>query len=290
MRYAIFLTACLFAGFCFGQSPEERKRLLDPRNYANGMTFVDDAELQIRGSDISKYTVLDTAWLVALYRYRHPYSSKRRKEDGERMKLEIGKRITAFYSRDLYETDSLYTIYNRGISANNCACMVYARREQGYFEVINRMPFRSDAAILVEDSDMPEWRIGTEEMIILGYRCLRATAFYCGREWVVWFTYEIPVAAGPWKLCNLPGLILRAEDGTGDYIFECEALQHDKSLIRKYEWHYTRMKKNAWLAFEKRMYTAPFSLLGVNTLIISGKKGGRLDDTWTIPYNPIELE
>ena len=83
MRYAIFLTACLFAGFCFGQSPEERKRLLDPRNYANGMTFVDDAELQIRGSDISKYTVLDTAWLVALYRYRHPYSSKRRKEDGE---------------------------------------------------------------------------------------------------------------------------------------------------------------------------------------------------------------
>ena len=34
---------------------------------------------------------------------------------------------------------------------------------------------------------------------------------FSGREWNVWFTEEIPVSLGPWKLNGLPGIILQAE-------------------------------------------------------------------------------
>ena len=35
---------------------------------------------------------------------------------------------------------------------------------------------------------------------VLGYECIMATANYHGRYWTVWFTPEIPVDAGPWKM------------------------------------------------------------------------------------------
>ena len=39
---------------------------------------------------------------------------------------------------------------------------------------------------------------------VLGYECIMATAKYHGRHWTAWFTPEIPVDAGPWKLLGLP--------------------------------------------------------------------------------------
>lgn len=49
----------------------------------------------------------------------------------------------------------------------------------------------------------------------LGYECLEAESNYHGRRWTCWFTPEIPLPDGPWKLHGLPGLILYAEGGDG---------------------------------------------------------------------------
>lgn len=58
-----------------------------------------------------------------------------------------------------------------------------------------------------------EWTIGDSTTTILDYECMMATAMVHGREWTAWFTPEIPVSDGPWKLFGLPGLILKAESG-----------------------------------------------------------------------------
>ncbi|MDE6643733.1 MAG: GLPGLI family protein [Muribaculaceae bacterium] len=58
-----------------------------------------------------------------------------------------------------------------------------------------------------------EWTIGDSTTTILDYECLMATAMVHGREWTAWFTPEIPVGDGPWKLFGLPGMILKAQSG-----------------------------------------------------------------------------
>lgn len=61
-----------------------------------------------------------------------------------------------------------------------------------------------------------EWTVvGDSTAAILGYQCVMARTDYHGRTWTAWFTPEIPLHDGPWKLCGLPGLILRADGGDG---------------------------------------------------------------------------
>ena len=67
--------------------------------------------------------------------------------------------------------------------------------------------------------EMPEWTISEESSVFNGYHVRKATGHYMGREWIVWFTEEIPVRAGPWLLWGCPGLIVKADDTDGLFDF-----------------------------------------------------------------------
>lgn len=54
-----------------------------------------------------------------------------------------------------------------------------------------------------------KWNIENDEIKqICKYDCLKATCHYEGRDYVAWFSNEIPFQIGPWKLHGLPGAIL----------------------------------------------------------------------------------
>ncbi|MDE6669820.1 MAG: GLPGLI family protein [Muribaculaceae bacterium] len=75
------------------------------------------------------------------------------------------------------------------------------------------------------------WEIGDSTKNVLGYECIQATTDYHGREWTVWFTPDIPIQDGPWKLRGLPGLILEAT--TGDKIgFFADGIEQTAKKIR----------------------------------------------------------
>ncbi len=91
--------------------------------------------------------------------------------------------------------------------------------EEDYFDMT---PWRYRETI-----ETPTWNIEDETKTILGYECNKAVTEYRGRRWTAWFTLDIPVQAGPWKLCGLPGLILEAHDTDKDYVFECCGLMQN---------------------------------------------------------------
>ncbi len=75
------------------------------------------------------------------------------------------------------------------------------------------------------------WQIGDSTKIVLGYECVMAETDYHGRHWTVWFTPEIPVQDGPWKLCGLPGLILEATEPTGQHKFIATGIESSNREI-----------------------------------------------------------
>ena len=78
-------------------------------------------------------------------------------------------------------------------------------------------------AYLTEEPKLPtiKWDILNEYLKIGNYNCQKASTRFRGRNYTAWFTKEIPVSDGPWKLQGLPGLIIEAADDTGEvkYLF-----------------------------------------------------------------------
>lgn len=68
------------------------------------------------------------------------------------------------------------------------------------------------------------WNITDSVKIINGMSVINAKCAYHGRLWSVWFCPDLPWSDGPWKLCNLPGLIIEAKDEDELYIFRLLSL------------------------------------------------------------------
>lgn len=82
-----------------------------------------------------------------------------------------------------------------------------------------------------ESLDEMQWEICDSVKIVLDYECTLAETDYHGRHWKVWFTTEIPLQDGPWKLHGLPGLILSAEDSTGSHRFEAIGIARTETPV-----------------------------------------------------------
>lgn len=80
--------------------------------------------------------------------------------------------------------------------------------------IITRRPKNSisEAFIVKEKWVAINWKIESKTKKIGNYTATMAKGSFRGRDYTVWFTYDIPVPFGPWKLHGLPGLILEAED------------------------------------------------------------------------------
>ncbi|HEX7870390.1 MAG TPA: GLPGLI family protein [Chryseobacterium sp.] len=75
--------------------------------------------------------------------------------------------------------------------------------------------------IYTYEEDRPlSWKILSETTKIGDYKVQKAETDFGGRKWTAWFTTDLPYQDGPYKFSGLPGLVVKAEDSTGEYSFD----------------------------------------------------------------------
>ena len=80
--------------------------------------------------------------------------------------------------------------------------------------------FPKDSIVYVEEKPYNfDWKILNRFKKIKGYDCQLAKCEFRGRNWEVWFANTLSLPIGPWKLRDLPGIILEVNDDERKFIF-----------------------------------------------------------------------
>ena len=151
----------------------------------------------------------------------------------ELMNLDILKEGSVFYSRDVYVSDSIVNAYfdnqiKTTGSMNVDTKLLSQRKGNVKYKILKKYPdFKVFSALKigmdsykVADDRKIVWKILPEQQKIGEFNAQKATTEFAGRQWVAWFSTELPFQDGPYKFHGLPGLIVKLEDHTKTHQFE----------------------------------------------------------------------
>lgn len=147
----------------------------------------------------------------------------------EMMQLDISPKGSSYYSYDKFVSDStIVAAVEKQAKSGSGNININRHEKQGQvnYKVIKDYPdFRtylstkiSTDQYKVKEDQKPVWKILPDKQKIGEYMAQKATTSYGGRDWIAWFTAEIPFQDGPYKFYGLPGLIVKIEDTTGSHI------------------------------------------------------------------------
>ena len=159
--------------------------------------------------------------------------------------LQAGKNASAFYSAEYRVEDSLiifsdtekFLLLNKDEERRKRRARLEKEvifRRHDIDQTWSHLRFDLTNWILYESLEKPNWIITDETDIILGFPCIKATTNFRGREWIAFFTPDIPVQEGPWKLYGLPGLILKAYDSKRHYFYEAKDINSKSPGLVEY--------------------------------------------------------
>ncbi len=100
--------------------------------------------------------------------------------------------------------------------------MIYSDFNAGILEL--RQLVLGHAYLSEEPVPKIHWILVNGEKNIGIFRCKKALTHFRGRDYIAWYTPDIPLKYGPWKLYGLPGLILEAIDQSRQVYFQADSI------------------------------------------------------------------
>lgn len=222
----------------------------------------------------------------------------------ETMILEVGKKISQFYCYTSFVSDSIFSsgiknglsqsLINENLSKygmGKISWRIYKNFNgpgtTTMLDALGMERFKCE-----ESNERPQWKLSADTATVVGYLCHKATTTYKGREWSAWYTSEIPVSDGPWKLCGLPGIILKANDSQGYFSFEANGIEKGKSedILYKGE-EYENISRKDLNKIYTRYYSDPVGYITTNpniSISLTDGNGNKAKNPKNFPYNPIE--
>jgi len=212
----------------------------------------------------------------------------------DQVRLDIGTQISKVYSLKHYQADSAATPlietgqFPRKIVTDVVPPMILYR---GYPKTLDittdyRLPAGAPVMSYVEPKPTLQWQVKPEKREILGHSCQRAEVSFGGRQWIAWFTSEIPLSEGPYKFGGLPGLILEVADSEGDYRYTCIGIANlsaGENIVR-WKWNQRPTTRKELEKIIVQLYANPEQAIKA----LGGRMGFKGDPMLNLPYNPIE--
>ena len=192
--------------------------------------------------------MIDRAHMKCLYRYVYTFDTLKNELRDDLLILQIGKEVSKCYSYYTFQCDSLRRtpdgakvwseLFRRAIEKDGIygdfphvrmSTYVYKNYPTGQMTITDRISLQDYC--YVDSLHTQIWTMGDSTREVLGYTCQQATADFRGRRWTAWFTTDIPISDGPWKLGGLPGLILEAYDEGQQHVFTAVGLERVKDEL-----------------------------------------------------------
>ena len=264
---------------------------------------------------------LDSAYIKCSYTLHFVVDPQRPQNvTTEEMALLIGRNVSSFFSYTRFQHDSLMAnlppeqmatailqANSNGRSGGRFTYELFKNYPEGQITTTDRIAM--NAFKYEEPYELPEWEILPETKVILGYNCQKATTSFRGRDYVAWFTPDIPISNGPWKFAGLPGLILNIADTQNHYVFECSGIETptEKLPITMRRENYATVSKSDFNRVYERFLRDPMGSINLSggsgqvttadgQVVNVQAVGVRRTDTSgsptspaSTPYNPIEL-
>lgn len=195
------------------------------------MTFV---SLSAQKQRINNYEKLDTCLWQIVYDYTSLDTILSTTQSVDMM-LQIGEEYQKFYSEKRYEFD--YEVWKHG------NMMEPEEAQKLFFTILpaySTIFIRHTASNSIQQTgswfsffynvkdnvNIQDWNMAFADTItICGYVCRKATCTFRGRNWTAWYAEALNIDAGPWKLCGLPGVILKADADEGLIQFEAKSVE-----------------------------------------------------------------
>ncbi|WP_372756264.1 GLPGLI family protein [Labilibaculum sp.] len=188
-------------------------------------------------------------------------------EKYQEMVLQLGKHSSKFISANLLYTDSLlYTVRNMKEGFKYVWPKVSKLRVPRFCEyaIFKNYPDRNmirfvgtlggGTTLKVDEKLSMNWVLDIKkDSTIVGYNCQRARCTFAGRDYIAWYTMEIPISDGPYKFHGLPGLIIRISDTHNEHVFQLYRVKNCKQPKGMLYIDETKTKDTTAVGFAKAM-------------------------------------
>jgi GLPGLI family protein len=179
----------------------------------------------------------ERAQVVVHYKFTHVRDTNNRAHPyTENMALYIGKSASVYrsyepiledarykkeFEEQMAKSPNGYVTVNHYYTGSSTEYLLFPN-EQKFFIKDNLF---ANNYLIEELIPAVKWTISSETGNIGDLHCQKATCYFKGRNYIVWFCPDLPVRSGPWKLNGLPGVIVDAHDTKNEVVFKFDEIE-----------------------------------------------------------------
>ncbi len=133
--------------------------------------------------------------------------------------LDIGKKDIMYYVHDFFIADSLISNnipFPKDLKLNTSNIVVHKIGSNDF----NEYDLMENTVLNLQSTDTQNWNLTSDRKQVKNLTLQKAITNWGGRNWIAWFTTDVPFSEGPYKFHGLPGLIIEIYDDKNNYRIE----------------------------------------------------------------------